>query len=777
MRQRLLTACALGALAMALTAHTAAQAADAPANAEQTTAVEAVIITGEKTSRTVQQTVTSVAVTTAARIERENIQTLYDVVNRTANMSETYGKTGFTIRGISNSNVSGGGTGGLATVYVDGAALPEAAVYSGPLEMWDIGQVEILRGPQSTLQGRNSLAGAVIIRSTDPTFDWRFKARATAASGDERSLAFAGGGPLIADQLAFRLAAEKKESDGFIYNPTRHEDTDAVDNLSVRGKLLLTPTALPDLKVLATYAYNKRKAGYLFTYSRTDTPDYYDHRVDYSNDPQHTDASVNIFTLESSYKLSDTLSLTGIASWNKVDSLGSYDTDYTAARIAYGTREQTIKTASQELRLNYDGERLKGLVGLYHAKRDTQDQTISITNVAFPKATLVSVLSSTLLAGVANPTPTQQATAAATANGFATLYVAALPVIPVDYSGSQPEVVETTALFADGAFAITPKLSLLGGLRYDHEENTGSSVQKAAFAGVYPTATGGLAPYGSYVALVNQFVAGMVAQAGSTAPESTRKFNAFLPKVGVKYDWTGDIATSLTAQRGYRSGGATVNIARSTVSPYDQEYTWNYEAALRTAWLDGSLTVNANAFYVDWKDQQVTVNLGLNTYDYQVENAGKSHLYGFELEVAQRIDAQLSWYASLGHTRTKFDDFQVAVGTTTTNLSGAEFPYAPHWTLSAGVDYRWTNGLVGHLDGNYRSKSFQQADINQSDEDVVKSRLLFNGRFGYEREHWGLYAFGKNLLNATYSQYTRYDVPIALLSEPRVIGVTLETRW
>ena len=161
MRQRLLMASALSAWVFAQGA--AAETAAAPAADAQSTAVEAVIVTGEKSSRTLQQTITSVAVTTAARIERENIQTLYDVVNRTANMSETYGKTGFTIRGISNSNVSGGGTGGLSTVYVDGAALPEQAVFSGPLDMWDIGQVEVLRGPQSTLQGRNSLAGAVIL--------------------------------------------------------------------------------------------------------------------------------------------------------------------------------------------------------------------------------------------------------------------------------------------------------------------------------------------------------------------------------------------------------------------------------------------------------------------------------------------------------------------------------------------------------------------------------------------------------------------------------------
>jgi iron complex outermembrane recepter protein len=774
MKRMVLAASALGMVV----AHGARAAETAPVAVveDPTNAVEAVVVTGEKTNRGLQQTVTSVAVTTAARIERENIQDFYDVVARTANMSETYGKTGFTIRGVSNSNVSGGGTGGLATVYVDGAALPQEAVYGGPLDMWDIGQVEILRGPQSTLQGRNSLAGAVIITSANPTYAPQFRARMNIASGDDRSYAIAAGGPIVADQLAFRVAVEKRDSDGFIYNPNLKQDMDAVDNLYVRGKLLFTPGAAPNLRVLLTYARNDRDGGYQFTYSRTDRPNYYDHRVDLSGDPSRTKTKTDILTADVAYKFGDTLTLNAIASFNAVDTDATIDFDMGPARSSYGTRAQTTKTASQELRLNYEGDRLKGLIGVYHAKRDARDLSISLTNVPFPRATLVSVLTSTLLAGVSNPTAAQQAAAAAQANGFANLYIAALPVIPVNYSGKQPSTIDTSAVFADASFALTDKLSLLGGFRYDHEENTSSTVQTASFAGTYPTPAA-FGAYAPYVTQVNAFVAGMIAQANASAPEGTRKFNAFLPKVGVKYQWTPDINTSLTAQRGYRSGGSTVNAARSTVVAYDPEYTWNYEASLRTAWLDGSLTVNANAFYTDWKKQQVIVNMGLNAYDYEVKNAGKSHLYGFELEVAQRVTQRLSWYASLGHTRTRFDDFKVSAGTTSTDLSGSEFPYAPHWTLAAGADYRWDNGLIAHLDGNYRSSAFSQADIDQAQTALIKKHVVFDGRFGYQQAHWGAYVYGKNLLNATYSQYTRTDIPIALLSEPRVIGVTLETRW
>lgn len=102
-----------------------------PASAQQARVAEApeddIVVTGEKTNRTVQDTPTSVAVTTPDRMREETIQTVQDVYNRTANMSETYGSTGFTIRGITNTGVGGGGNADTASVYVDGAPIPRDA--------------------------------------------------------------------------------------------------------------------------------------------------------------------------------------------------------------------------------------------------------------------------------------------------------------------------------------------------------------------------------------------------------------------------------------------------------------------------------------------------------------------------------------------------------------------------------------------------------------------------------------------------------------------------
>ena len=87
------------------------------------------------------------------------------------------------------------------------------------------------------------------------------------------------------------------------------------------------------------------------------------------------------------------------------------------------------------------------------------------------------------------------------------------------------------------------------------------------------------------IAGLNQVVGAYVAQAGAAEPETARKFDAFLPKLGLKYDMSQDASLAFVVQRAYRSGGVGLNIARSDVVAYDPEYTWNYEASLRSAWL------------------------------------------------------------------------------------------------------------------------------------------------------------------------------------------------
>lgn len=744
-----------------------AHAAEAAAEAAppEITAVDEIIITGEKTNRSLQDTTASVAVVTAQRIEQENIQNFSDIVQRTANISETYGSAGFTIRGISNTSVSGGGSGGLASIYVDGAAIPDRSLTNGPLDMWDVGQVEILRGPQSTLQGRNALAGAVVIRSTEPSFTFAGKARVLVSDGGDQSFAVAVGGPLIADQLAFRLSGETRHSDGFIYNTTRKTDEDFLDATTLRGKLLFTPTALPDLTVRATWMHDERQGAYVYAYARTDVPNYFDNRIAAGDFPNDSDSTTDIITIEADYDLSERLNLSSISSWSRTENYSRYDNDNTPASIAYGVQDEEDKTFSQEFRLNYTGEALEGVLGFWYSKRDRDYTLTSRANVPTPTTTLIGLLTSPLFGSQD----------LATATFVANTYVANLPLIPVDFYGVSPETITTTALFGDGRWHVTDKLSILAGFRYDREENDLAALQVTTFAGAYPDPTL-FGPIEPLIAGLNVAVATFVSQANSNVPASTRTFEAFLPKLGVKYDFTDDVSASFVVQRGYRSGGATINQARSQVVPYDPEYTWNYEASLRTQWLNRTLTVNANAYYVDWTDQQVSVNLGLNTFDYQTENAGASHLYGFELEVFHQPTEGFDWYAALGHTKTEFDDFQFSVGSLGIDLTGSEFAFAPHWTFSTGANWRWGGGFVANLNASYRGDTFSSTGVDQYDYEI-KARTVVNGKIGYETERWGVFAYANNLLDEEYIQYNIQSQNNAMLGDPRVLGLILEAHW
>ena len=661
-------------------------------------------------------------------------------------------------RGIDQRGVSGGGDAATATVFVDGAPVQQDILSNGPTDMWDVAQVEIFRGPQSTIQGLNALAGAVHIRTQDPTFDWGVKGRALVSSFDTTQFAIAGGGPLVPNELAFRISAEKRDSDGDIYNPTRQAPENPIDSVSVRGKLLWTPSALPDFEARLNYHHFETKGGYLFVYVDRSNGNYFDTRTNPSDYPNSSDVDNDQVTLDLRYDLGGGLSLSALGTWTDTNFIRKYDGDSSAASIAYSDIAGGAETFTQELRLNYESDRLSGLVGLFYYNRDQYRKSHQVTLVPTPASTIVNALTPSL--------------GAATAQQVAAIYTAALPNIPVDYTSDFPTQVETMAVFADARYRLTDQLSLIGGFRYDHERNKIGGEAIATFVGTLPDAALYPAPLDGAITALNGFVLGLVDDANGSAPVGTRKFDAFLPKGGIEMAWTPDLSTAFVVQRGYRSGGSSFNTARSQLFAYDPEFTWNYELSLRSAWLDGRLTLNANAFYIDWTEQQTTANFGNGTYDTHTVNAGKSHIYGFEVEVAHRVSRSFDWYASVGHTRTKFDEFVTDVGSIT-DLSGLAFPYAPKWTLSAGANVRFGGGFNANVNASYRSPVMTDVSIPQVD-GRVGARTLVNARIGYDANRWSLSLFANNLFDEKYDQYVNDFTNFAVIGAPRSIGVVLE---
>ncbi|WP_294235743.1 TonB-dependent receptor [uncultured Sphingomonas sp.] len=744
----------------ALLGATPGHAQQAPAT-DQCLVTDDIIVTGEKSNRTLQQTPTSVAVTTPERIAQENIQTIQDVYNRTANLSETYGSAGFTIRGINNQGIAGGGNGDTVTVYVDGAPIPHQALFGGPTDLWDIAQVEVLRGPQSTIQGLNALAGAIVITTRDASVtDYSADGRVLWTDRNERTFSVAAGGPLIQDELGFRLSAERRADRGLIRNVTRGGYDDSLHTLNLRGKLHWTPLALPGLDVQASYNRVRRDGGYLYEYTNLTTPDFYDHRISTSDQPNRGYIRSDIAVLNIGYQIAPRLRLSGVTSFNRSATLAQTDADGTAADLQFISNDSVYRTWTQELRLNYDGERLSGVLGGWAYRRSGTLKANNRLNIPTPVTTITSLLQSGGFPATA-------------ASQIATAYAGALPVIPIRYRADQPQLVRNAALFGDGRWRVTDRLSLLAGFRYDHEDNVYGAETIATFNGTLPspTAFGAIGtPLNLAVTAINRGVLGLVAQAGSARASNSRSFDAFLPKAGISMDWTPNLTTAFTVQRAYRSGGSSQNPARATLVPYNPEYSWNYEGSLRSRWFGGKLTVNANVFYVDWRDQQTTAFFGLNAYDYNTVNAGRSHLYGGELELQGKIDRHFDAYGSVGHVRTKFDDFNLPGGATSNiNLAGSEFPYAPRWTLAGGINGRF-GAISGNVNANYRSAVYTDIGTAQA-RSRLSGRTVVNARLAYDAGRWDVFAFARNLLAEDYLQYRRPDGIQGILGDPQTFGV------
>lgn len=260
MRNTRLLAAGVGMLA--IVAADTAQAQQAPSSTDE------IIVTAERANRTLRETSSSVAVSTREDIEREaGVYSANDLLDRIPNILPIEpGNDLPAVRGIDGTGPGGGATAFFAgarprlSFQVDGRTLSANEATFGDTSLWDVAQVEVYRGPQSTLLGRNAIAGVVAIRTADPSFDWHGAARAIVGNRDEMQLSGAIGGPIANDLLAFRVSADWQKSQDFIdFAPYPGADNPGrYDTRTFRGKLLLTPSSA--IRSLLTVSYQDGRA-------------------------------------------------------------------------------------------------------------------------------------------------------------------------------------------------------------------------------------------------------------------------------------------------------------------------------------------------------------------------------------------------------------------------------------------------------------------------------------------------------------------------------------
>jgi len=648
----------------------------APLVYAQTGALEEVTVTARRQEENLQDVGLSVSAMSETEIDRTFARDIRDLAFISPNLviDDTSqgpgGNAAMYIRGIGVADVEKNFEPAVG-VTVDGLFI---GTNSGAiLRSIDLASLEVLRGPQGTLFGRNTIGGTINVERTRPTGELGGKVRA--GYGDYDTYWFDGVLNFgVTDDLAVKLSAAKRDQqEGYFDNIILGDDEGRIDYETYGINLLWNATDSLELE----YTYqneetvqdtpplvNMAQPDTLFCSSfdlcaeSVDTPSsgdrYHTTRVimkpaTASLSPAPTQivtSSVDELTMNTEDATFDAETHIVEARWAINDSLtmnyiyGTYETEETIVsnwtsepEMLFGTdRPAEYEQESHEIRFTYDdGGRLKFVAGAYFWDSEYDIRLRSWITFAVP-GTVLDI-----------PQNTHQET-------------------------------ESRAVFFEGDYDLTEDLTLTLGGRYTEDEKL--SEQRGNL---------------------------------STAPnDPSADWDEFTPKVGLRYRVDDDKMLYATYSRGYRSGGfnGRVDELLSATEPYDPETVDNYEVGFKTEWADRRLRLNGAVFYMDYKDKQEEIGLpseGATGQRISVFNAADATMQGVELELQAVVTEALSVRGNLGYLDSEYDDFTFFDGFQTVDNSGLEFRRAPEWTGSVNATYEWDMGSgQAWIRGSYR---------------------------------------------------------------------------
>lgn len=652
-------------------------------------AIGDMVVTAEKREKPVQDVPASITAFSQFQLEDAGIADVQDVASLSPNVHMKQGASTnlVIIRGISNDADFIHSTTGL---YVDDIAYSLNFMHNP--DLFDIERIEVLRGPQGTLYGRNSESGVINIITRQPGNDVAGKVFAEIGAYDPdhgTSMSYRGGlslsGPIVENKLFLGLVGEYETSDGYIKNSfTGSDEAGEIEHKNGRLSARWVPSNQLEIVLSADILDvrdgngNKR-----FSEGRWASAT---HEIVYDTDHNVIDTKGNGQTLKMNYHTDDirVLSITGRRFY---ENQMLRDSNLTPIDAGVNDLYYSSDLISQELRVMSadDGSRLQWLGGLYLFK-ETND-----TDLDMP--TLGTIRNS-----------------------------------DVETYGY--------ALFGEETLTLGKRLHLTAGLRIGFEDLE---------AEMHYT------------------------ESSSTTFKKSFDDTIVLPKFSIAYDLTPDFLTYLTVARGYNSGGFNTAYATSADNfAYDAEYTWNYEAGIKSAWFDRRLTANLALFYIAIDDKQVAQYDGASDSTH-ILNAAEADSLGFEFELRLKPAAGFDLFAGVGYTRVVFDQWQ----NNGDDYADKEFPNAPEVTGMLGVQYRSNSGLFGRISLNRSSGYYSDAANTQK----LDGRTLVNLRVGYETESYDIKLWCKNLFNEEYQTMgfaRRFDQVID--GAPRMFGITL-TRY
>ncbi len=778
--------------------HGAAQAQDtaaastAPAGSASTSAanspsqgVAEVIVTAQHRSENLQKVPISITAVSGDVLARNNLTSLQDLSaiapSLVVSKSISYGLAPISIRGLGGP--AGGGslfTDQPVAVYVDGVYVP--ALGQSVSDFLDVDGVQVLRGPQGTLYGRNSTAGAVLITSKRPSFDFGGEARASYGSFDASSLSAAVNIPLVKDVLALRIAAGHNGGGDWADNTVDGRKFGGERSTTERVSLRYSPNNILTIDLIGDHSegYSKPATVPLSTATLTYAgptlgtvyvADPFQRRADFDtalNDrkvqivaDQFTRTKSTDGTILAQLNLG-TLKLNSITGVRDFTVTGAQDaTPYTvpAAVTNTNTSDQHQKSYSEELRLSYDHGPLRWTTGLFYFHQDTN---ASIDIIALqggpPVATSIGPFGP-VFAG--KPT------------GTSALFLAS-------------QSVDSYAAFVDATYDLTDKLSVTGGLRYSDDQ------KDATIDNVVTT-------------LTNTALAAPVLSAASCpSPTESCKANYdnISPRAVLNYKLTPNNLLYASFSKGFNSGGfnnfGNVAVPTDPTNPLQDssEKITSYEIGAKNEFFDRRWRLNLSAFVTDYDD--LHIRQAVFTGGVSIVNVPKAQVKGVELESVFAPIQGLTFTLNGSYL-----DGELQKGTLT-ELSSAVGPIVVGQNITVGSENIAGNALTrapkfqGYAAANYRyptpyGEINATADIHgqtktyflETNQDVgqyvaagwqeVDLRLALAGDGG----RWEAAVYCKNVGDERYiSQIVPFSgFPIATLNTPRSVGVSLSGKF
>lgn len=725
-------------------------------------ALEEVVVTAQKRAESLQDVPISVSAMGGEKLSDAGIENLQDLSAYVPNLKVFDGGIVpmMYIRGI-GSGANQGFEQSVGT-YSDGIYMGRSL--QSRSSFMDLERVEVLRGPQSILFGKNSIAGAISLVSAKPTSEFEGKASISyAPEYDETEINAYVSGP-ITDSLRARLAVRDRQEDGFLENTVRNEDGPAVDEKAARLTFEwdATDNLLATLKLETSDIKRAGRISQVIDYGNYQiNPAVMDQlagddKLDFkrtANENNKISFKSNNVVLNLDYAMGQH-TLTSITGYSDFDfQETNYDAEFSELRVIDMDMGEEFEQFSQEIRLaSPGGEAVDYIVGAFY---QTSEQEYKEVARLYPS------------------------TVGLTAGG--------LPVFDslVDRPFSQES--DMWAVFAQGTWNVTDRLRVTAGLRYTEEKKEGSRDQTLYSLNLAPGVLQSdleLAP--------NFTVADALALDASAGGfrltdhnlSGKRDEEVLTPSLNVQYDLTGDIMLYATYTTGYKSGGFDargINGATTSNNPngysvlalggdnfqFDEEEAETFEVGAKMTLLDGSAELNLAAFRTDYTDMQVSVYDG--TFGFNVFNAGAAKVQGLELDGRWRATENLMFVTSAAYLDYEWTDYSEGVcpgvgaqvpspsGSGNCDLTGRENMHAPEWTVNLSMNYdrSLTDNLQLRttLDANFMDNHYVAGSLDRRHEQSAAT--TFNARIALATfdDTWQVALTGKNLTNQRIMTY------------------------